>query len=103
MFRVESPRPRREHRPTAQDAPDTSASSLGDPAARRTRTKAFHTGRGKRQNRGATHAAVPGRTLPQKPKWRHTSALYTQTGTGTILSSSITGSELYNANISGVP
>ncbi len=30
--------------------------------------KAFHTGRGKRRNRGDARAAVPGRTLPQKLK-----------------------------------
>ncbi len=42
---------------------------------------------------GAWQAAEP--SLPQKPKWRHASALYTETRAGTILSSSITGS---NAN-----
>ncbi len=49
------------------------------------RAKAFHTGRSKRRG-GHYH---------KSPNERHTSALYTETRAGTILSSSITGSELY--------
>ncbi len=94
MFRVESARPQREHRPNCTKRPqhESKLQPRSDPAARR--AKAFHTGRGKRRNRGDARAVVPGRTLPQKPKWRHTSAVYTETRAGTILSSSITGSEL---------
>ncbi len=44
---------------------------------------------------GTRQAVEPRRTLPQKPEWSHTSALYTETGTETIISSSFTGSELY--------
>ncbi len=83
--------------PTAQKAPNTresySRSATLPPAA--PRAKALHMGRGKRWNQGDARAVVPGQTLPQKPKWRHTSALYTETRAGTFLSSSITGSELY--------
>ncbi len=64
--------------PTTQNAPDTRES-----------WRLFTRGA------ASARATVPGRTLPQKPKWRHTSALYTETRAGTILSSSITGSELY--------
>lgn len=48
--------------------------------------KALYTGRGRTK--------VTRLTLPQKPKWRHTSALFTETVTGTIHSSSITGGKL---------
>ncbi len=94
MFRVESQRPRREHRPNYTKRPqhERKLQPRSDPAAR---CAPHEGGGGKRRNRGGTRAAVPGRTLPQKPKWRHTSALHTETRAGTILSSSITGSELY--------
>ncbi len=38
---------------------------------------------------------IQGGRYHKKPKWLHTSAFYTETGTGTILSSSIAGSKLY--------
>ncbi len=94
MFRVESPRP---WHPNTRES--CSRAATLPPAAR------------EGSSHGAQQAAEPrwrprcdpGADITTKAQWRHTSALYTETRAGTILSSSITGTANYiNANIRGV-
>ncbi len=89
MFRVESQRPRREHRPTAQNTPNTrKLQPRSDPTT-------WDKGRGKRQNRGGRYHKSPNdATVKLSTRKRELKQLF---------HTPLLAANYSNANISGVP